>query len=280
MRTRESPDHLKGIKLLKTDKRLRSAFHITMILRLILLSWLAASGLCQDESTTTTTLASDLPATSTSTAAGDTTQTSTAKPSDDVEDDINDANDFVDQILEEVQTSETIQSKISPASLGTLQYNGFVLSNALLYGVNSVYRSDNCTFRFGDSSFDVLVHLGARDLALESDWKRTWLFIPFGGKLSAKVEDVSISMDINVDNNGTPSLRKLKVARLSDIRITRATGASVLFNWALRSILNWAVNANKGRIIQLVETDGAMAINEAMKDLGTKLTSLNEFRKR
>lgn len=280
MRTRESPGHLKGIKLLKTEKRLRSAFHITMILRLILLSWLAVSGLCQDESTTTTTLASDLPETSTSTAAGDTTQTSTAKPSDDVEDDINDANDFVDQILEEVQTSETIQSKISPASLGTLQYNGFVLSNALLYGVNSVYRSDNCTFRFGDSSFDVLVHLGARDLALESDWKRTWLFIPFGGKLSAKVEDVSISMDINVDNNGTPSLRKLKVARLSDIRITRATGASVLFNWALRSILNWAVNANKGRIIQLVETDGAMAINEAMKDLGTKLTSLNEFRKR
>lgn len=253
-----------------------------MILRLILLSWLVAGGLCQDDSTTATTLADDLPAPSASTAAGDTApaQTSTAKPSDDSEDDINDANDFVDQILEEVQTSETIQSKISPASLGTLQYNGFVLSNALLYGVNSVYRSDNCTFRFGDSSFDVLVHLGARDLVLESDWKRTWLFIPFGGKLGAKVEDVSISMDINVDNNGTPSLRKLKVARLSDIRITRATGASVLFNWALRSILNWAVNANKGRIVQLLETDGAMAINEAMKDLGTKLTSLNEFRKR
>lgn len=253
-----------------------------MILRAILLSWLVAGVLCQEEPTTPK-FPGDQPAPLPSApAAGDaTTPAPTAKPAqDDSEEDINDANDFVDQILEEVQTSETIQSKISPASLGMLQYNGFVLSNALLYGVNSVYRSDNCTFRFGDSSFDVLVHLGARDLALESDWKRTWLLIPFKGKLAAKVDDVRISMDMNVDNSGTPSLRKLKVVQLSDIRITRATGASVLFNWALRRILNWAVNANKGRIIQLVETDGAMAINEAMKDLGSKLTSLNEFRKR
>ncbi|KAK8771041.1 hypothetical protein V5799_025716 [Amblyomma americanum] len=259
-----------------------SSFQRAMILRAILLSWLVASVLCQEEPTTPN-FAGDqsAPPLSTSAAGDVSTPAQSTKPAqDDSEEDINDANDFVDQILEEVQTSETIQAKISPASLGTLQYNGFVLSNALLYGVNSVYRSDNCTFRFGDSSFDVLVHLGARDLALESDWRRTWLLIPFRGKLAAKVEDVRISMDMNVDNSGTPSLRKLKVVRLSDIRITRATGASVLFNWALRSILNWAVNANKGRIIQLVETDGAMAINEAMKDLGSKLTSLNEFRKR
>ncbi|KAH9362215.1 hypothetical protein HPB48_002193 [Haemaphysalis longicornis] len=178
--------------------------------------------------------------------------TSGAAPDNDSEEDITDANDFVDQILEEVQTSDTIQAKISPASLGTLH----------------------------DSSFDVLVHLGARNLALESDWRRNLLFIPLSGKLAAKVEDVSISMDINVNKNGTPALRKLKVLRLSDINITRATGASFLFNWALRSILNWAVNANKGRIIRLVETDGAVAINEAMKDLGSKLNSLNEFRRR
>lgn len=257
-----------------------------MIVRGILFSWLVVGVFCQDE-TTTRAAGTDEPALSTSTRTpGDaptgvgTKTTSGAATEDDSEEDITDANDFVDQILEEVQTSDSIQAKISPASLGTLQYNGFVLSNSLLYGVNSVYRSDNCTFRFSDSSFDVLVHLGARNLAVESDWRRNFLFIPLSGKLAAKAEDVSIAMDINVNKNGTPTLRKLKVVRLSDIKITRATGASFLFNWALRSILNWAVNANKGRIIRLVETDGAVAINEAMKDLGSKLNSLNEFRKR
>lgn len=127
---------------------------------------------------------------------------------------VTDANDFVDQILEEVQTSEAIQAKLTPALLGDLQYNGFTLSDAKLHGVNSVYRSDNCTFRFTSTSFDVLVHLGAKNLGIESGWSRTWLFIPLKGHLEAKVEDVSILMDINVNKGGVPSLSRLKVMYL------------------------------------------------------------------
>ncbi|KAG0415614.1 hypothetical protein HPB47_007230 [Ixodes persulcatus] len=130
---------------------------------------------------------------------------------------IEDANDFVDQILEEVQTSEAIQAKITPAVLGDLHYNGFKLSNAVLHGVNSVYRSDNCTFHFSDTSFDVLVHLGAKDLHLESGWSRTWLYIPFGGHVGAKLRDVSIFMDINVGKDGAPTLRRLKLYNLPDL---------------------------------------------------------------
>ncbi|CAN8000633.1 unnamed protein product [Ixodes pacificus] len=261
-----------------------------MLLRMFLLAWLLAGILGQvkmlkvlvsETSTGTVKLTS---VQTTSTPAEQTPRKNAAENSTTVSgetnEEIEDANDFVDQILEEVQTSEAIQAKITPAVLGDLHYNGFKLSNAVLHGVNSVYRSDNCTFHFSDTSFDVLVHLGAKDLHLESGWSRTWLYIPFGGHVGAKLRDVSIFMDINVGKDGAPTLRRLKVIRLSDIHVTKATGASVLFNWALRSILNWVVNANKGKIIQLVETDGAMAINEAMKDLGSKLNSLNEFRRR
>lgn len=254
-----------------------------MVLRALLFAWLLA-GILGQETLITAGAGEPTSSQTTSTPANHASTKGTANgsttASDNDNEDIEDANDFVDQILEEVQTSEAIQAKITPAVLGDLQYNGFKLSNAVLHGVNSVYRSDNCTFRFSDTSFDVLVHLGAKDLNLESGWSRTWLYIPFGGHVGARLQDVSIFMDINVGKDGAPALRRLKVIRLSDIHVTKATGASVLFNWALRSILNWVVNANKGKIIQLVETDGAVAINEAMKGLGSKLNSLNEFRRR
>lgn len=205
---------------------------------------------------------------------------STSETDDLDDDDINDANDFVDQILEQVKDNPKVLEKITPLEIGNLEHSGFRLSNVRLHGLESVYRSDNCTFRFSNTSFDILAHLGARDLRAESAWARTWLYIPFGGYLEAKVVDFSILMDINVGKNGTPSLQRLKVVRLSDIQVTKATGASVIFNWALRYILNWAVNANKDAIVRLIETDGAVAISEGMKGLGDQFNTLNEFRRR
>lgn len=204
----------------------------------------------------------------------------TSEEDDAFDDDITDANDFVDQILAQVKTSPKIREKITPVEVGTLEHSGFRLSNVRLHGLESVYRSDNCTFRFTNTSFDIIAHLGARDLSVESAWSRTFLYIPFSGHLNAKIADFAILMDLNIGPNGTTSLQRLKVVRLSDIQITRATGASFLLNWALRYLLNWVVNTNKGKIINLIETDGAIAINEGMKGLGEHFNALNEFRRK
>ncbi|XP_064485705.1 uncharacterized protein LOC135398205 [Ornithodoros turicata] len=205
---------------------------------------------------------------------------STTPATDEYDEDITDANDFVDQILDQVKTNPKVREKITPVEIGTLEHSGFRLLDVKLHGLESVYRSDNCTFRFSNTSFDIVVHLGARDLAVESAWARTFIYIPFSGHLNARVADFAILMDINIGQNSTSTLQRLKVVRLSDIQITKATGASVVFNWALRYLLNWAVNANKGKIINLIETDGAIAINEGMKGLGEHFNALNEFRKR
>lgn len=177
------------------------------------------------------------------------------------------ANDFVDGILKEVRTSKSIQAKIHPIIMGEVNYEGFTLSDARLYGLHSLYRSDNCDFVIGPTYLDILVHLGAKHLILEADWSKTFLFIPLSGDLTAKLKHISIAMDLTIDKDGVPSLRGLKVVHLTDIHITKATGASFLFNWALRGIFNMMLLANKENIIQLLENQGAVAINAAMKHL-------------
>ncbi|XP_064461975.1 uncharacterized protein LOC135372230 [Ornithodoros turicata] len=207
---------------------------------------------------------------------------STSTPADDAfGHGIIDANDFVDHALENMKSDPKVLEKITPVEVGTLEHGGLRLDDVKLRGLESMYRSDNCTLRFSDTSFDIVVHLGARDLVVEAAWSKKVINIPFSGHLSARVADFSILMDVNIGRSGTATLQRLEVVRLSDIEVTEATGVSVVFNWALRHLFNRVVHDNRDNIVHLIETKGATAINEGIKGLGGHFNAqLNELRRR
>ncbi|XP_018495018.1 uncharacterized protein LOC100904182 isoform X2 [Galendromus occidentalis] len=133
-----------------------------------------------------------------------------------------------------------------------------------VYGLLSLARSGPATLTdHGDGNFAIDANLGLNRVTGDGRYKYRALF-RFKGSISAKVDNISCNVRIAI-SNGKAHLQNFSIGSMSGLKVTRFTGASAVFNWLAKWIINLVVNKNRGKIRGQVENGARQALATALE---------------
>ncbi|XP_003743180.1 uncharacterized protein LOC100904182 isoform X1 [Galendromus occidentalis] len=177
---------------------------------------------------------------------------------------VGNADSYLDEVLENARNNPEIRGKIDPLRIDDISFKKGSASDIKVYGLLSLARSGPATLTdHGDGNFAIDANLGLNRVTGDGRYKYRALF-RFKGSISAKVDNISCNVRIAI-SNGKAHLQNFSIGSMSGLKVTRFTGASAVFNWLAKWIINLVVNKNRGKIRGQVENGARQALATALE---------------
>lgn len=187
--------------------------------------------------------------------------------------DIGNLNEYIDHLLENFKNDGKTMKQIEPLPIPDYDDEKFKTSNGYVYGLSSLKRVGDCTIFYANDSMSIEGHLGVENVHIDVNYKAKALFFWIKGTIEGKVDSLNVRLVLN-GTNGVMTLDSFKVVHLGDLKLTKATGLSVVFNWLLRLILNNIAQKSRGLIISNLENLASQFIRENISHLKFPLNTL------
>ncbi|KAG8198035.1 hypothetical protein JTE90_001870 [Oedothorax gibbosus] len=179
------------------------------------------------------------------------------------EDTVGNANDYVDEVLNNLRKEPWILSKIEPLDIPDVNEKSFEIKNGQIKGLSSLYRHGDCTLDYDGEIVKVSAQVAVRDVEVDLKYAAKALFFWIKGHATVKVEQLAVRMDLS-GKDGKANLDSFKVIHLGEYKIKKITGMSVVLNWLLKLIANAVAKNSRAKIIDAMENGVATAVGDLL----------------
>lgn len=179
------------------------------------------------------------------------------------EDDVGNANDYVDEVLGNFRNEPSMVSKVDPLEIPEVSEKKFKLKGGTVRGLSSLYRHGDCTLQYEDNTVKVECTVAVRDVVAVARYAAKALFFWIKGNVEARLEKIALNLQLS-STKGNVRLDSLKVAELGKYKIKKITGMSGVLNWLLKLIANGIAKKSRGKIIHAIEGPAADALRKEL----------------
>ncbi|XP_003744498.1 uncharacterized protein LOC100899139 [Galendromus occidentalis] len=175
------------------------------------------------------------------------------------------ANEYLDKVLENAKNEPKILALIDPLVLDDISFEGGEATGLHIYGLTSLERSGPASLGFQGSHLVIEATVGLGKVAGIGRYRyRFSRLIKFSGDIGAQVDKLSCSIKLTI--RGTRAhLEEFHVTDLTGLKITKFSGASVIFNWLAKWIVNLVLDKKSSMISNTIEDESRAAIESAFE---------------
>ncbi|GBM16291.1 hypothetical protein AVEN_194035-1 [Araneus ventricosus] len=180
------------------------------------------------------------------------------------EDTVGNANEYVDEVLNNLRNEPWVVSKIDPLDIPEVNDKNFEIKDGKITGLSTLYRHGDCTLDYDGEVVKVSAQIAVRDVNIHVKYAAKALFFWIKGHADVQVDDLGVRMDIS-GRDGKATLESFKVTFLGKYKIKKITGLSVVLNWLYKLIANAVAKNSRKKIIMAMEEGVAKAVGDLLE---------------
>ncbi|CAL1261635.1 unnamed protein product [Larinioides sclopetarius] len=180
------------------------------------------------------------------------------------EDVVGNANEYVDEVLNNLKNEPWVVSKIDPLDIPEVNDKNFEIKDGKITGLSTLYRHGDCTLDYDGEVVKVSAQIAVKDVNIHVQYAAKALFFWIKGHADVQVDDLAVRMDIS-GRDGKATLESFKVIELGKYKIKKITGLSVVLNWLYKLIANAVAKSSRKKIIMAMEEGVAKAVGDLLE---------------
>ncbi|KAF8785934.1 uncharacterized protein LOC129958752 [Argiope bruennichi] len=180
------------------------------------------------------------------------------------EDTVGNANEYVDEVLNNLRNEPWVVSKIDPLDIPEVNDKNFEIKDGQITGLSTLYRHGDCTLDYDGEIVKVTAQIAVRDVNIHVKYAAKALFFWIKGHADVRVDDLAVRMDLS-GRDGKATLESFKVIYLGKYKIKKITGLSVVLNWLYKLIANAVAKSSRKKIIMAMEEGVAKAVGDLLE---------------